>query len=96
MLVERVGVPVVEHAGTAREVALTLLGVAAEVEQALMVQYIYAAVSVSPTPDRTVWTTGRACSGSPCRRWATWRACRTCCSSWAVGTRSICSVTCSA
>lgn len=49
-LVERVGVPVVEHAGTAREVALTLLGVAAEVEQALMVQYIYAAVSVSPNP----------------------------------------------
>ena len=49
-LVERVGVPVVEHAGTAREVALTLLGVAAEVEQALMVQYIYAAVSVADFP----------------------------------------------
>lgn len=49
-LVHRVGVPVVEKAETAREVALTLLGVAAEVEQALMVQYIYAAVSVSSDP----------------------------------------------
>ena len=46
-LVQRVGVPVVEDAQTAREAALTLLAVAAEVEQALMVQYLYAAVSVS-------------------------------------------------
>lgn len=49
-LLERVGIPVVEEAETAREVALTLLGVAAEVEQALMVQYIYAGVSVSSDP----------------------------------------------
>jgi hypothetical protein len=51
-LVERVGVPVVEDAETARDAALTLLRVAAEVEQALMVQYLYAAVSVSPDSDQ--------------------------------------------
>jgi hypothetical protein len=52
-LLHRVGVPVVEGAESAREAALALLGVAAEVEHALMVQYIYAALSLSadPAPD---------------------------------------------
>lgn len=42
----RVGVPVVEGATTAREAAIELLKLAAEVEHALMVQYLYAAYSL--------------------------------------------------
>jgi hypothetical protein len=49
-LLLRVGIPVVEGAESARDFALALLTVAAEVEHALMVQYIYAATSVSPDP----------------------------------------------
>jgi rubrerythrin len=49
-LLLRVGIPVVEGAESARDFALALLTVAAEVEHALMVQYIYAAMSVSPDP----------------------------------------------
>jgi hypothetical protein len=46
----RVGVPFVEGAKTAAEYATGLLQFAAEIEQALMVQYLYAAVSaVSPS-----------------------------------------------
>jgi hypothetical protein len=41
-----VGIPVIEGATTAKEYATGLLQVAAEVEQALMVQYLYAATSV--------------------------------------------------
>jgi len=56
-LLMRVGIPVVEEAKTARELALSLLSVAAEVEQALMVQYLYAATSLSadPAPDGVVY-----------------------------------------
>jgi hypothetical protein len=46
-----VGIPVIEGAATAKEYATGLLQVAAEVEQALMVQYLYAATSVvTPQP----------------------------------------------
>ena len=49
----RVGIPVVEGVGTAREFAIELLKLAAEVEHALMVQYLYAATSLpdQPGPD---------------------------------------------
>ena len=49
----RVGIPVVEGVGTAREFAIELLKLAAEVEHALMVQYLYAATSLpdEPGPD---------------------------------------------
>jgi rubrerythrin len=49
----RVGIPVVEGAETAREFAIGLLKLAAEVEHALMVQYLYAATSIpdEPGPD---------------------------------------------
>lgn len=46
----QVGVPFVEGATTARESAIELLKLAAEVEHALMAQYLYAAYSL---PDRT-------------------------------------------
>jgi hypothetical protein len=49
-LVLRVGIPVVEGATTARDYAIGLLKLAAEVEHSLMVQYLYAAVSVAPEP----------------------------------------------
>lgn len=45
-MVLRAGIPIVEGATTAREYAIGLLKLAAEVEHALMVQYLYAAVSV--------------------------------------------------
>jgi hypothetical protein len=41
-----VGIPLVEGAKTAKEHALGLLKIASEVEQALMVQYLYAATSI--------------------------------------------------
>lgn len=44
------GVPVVEDATSAREWALNLLRLAAEIEHALMVQYLYAASSVRDAP----------------------------------------------
>lgn len=52
-IVRRVGIPVVDGAETATELAVELLKLAAEVEQALMVQYLYASTSVSnqPGPD---------------------------------------------
>jgi Ferritin-like len=45
-LVLRVGVPVVEGAASAKEYAIGLLKLAAEVEHALLVQYLYAAFSL--------------------------------------------------
>jgi rubrerythrin len=45
-IVQQVGIPVVVGAVTARDYAIGLLKLAAEVEQALMVQYLYAAFSV--------------------------------------------------
>jgi rubrerythrin len=52
-MVLRVGIPIVEGVGTAREFAIELLKLAAEVEHALMVQYLYAATSIpdEPGPD---------------------------------------------
>jgi Ferritin-like len=47
----RVGIPVVEGVGTAREFAIELLKLAAEVEHALMVQYLYAATSIPDQPE---------------------------------------------
>jgi hypothetical protein len=44
-LLLRVGIPVIDEAKTAKEYAIGLLQIAAEVEQALMVQYLYAAAS---------------------------------------------------
>jgi rubrerythrin len=46
----QVGIPLVEGAQTAQEHAIGLLQIAAEVEQALMVQYLYAATSISSAP----------------------------------------------
>ncbi len=46
----RVGIPIVEGVGTAREFAIELLKLAAEVEHALMVQYLYAATSIPDEP----------------------------------------------
>ena len=45
-IVLRVGIPVVEGATTAKEYAIGLLNLAAEVEHALMAQYLYAAFSL--------------------------------------------------
>src|SRR5688500_2080280 len=45
-MILRVGIPVVEGAETAKEFAIGLLKLAAEVEHALMVQYLYAAFSL--------------------------------------------------
>jgi ferritin-like protein len=42
-----VGIPVIDEAKTAKEYAIGLLQVAAEVEHALLVQYLYAAVSAT-------------------------------------------------
>jgi rubrerythrin len=49
----RVGIPVVEGVETAREFAIELLKLAAEVEHALLVQYLYTATSIpdEPGPD---------------------------------------------
>lgn len=47
--IAEVGVPIVQGATTARDWAVTLLRLAAEVEHALLVQYLYAAASVSKT-----------------------------------------------
>ncbi len=49
-IVRRVGIPVVDGAETAAELAIELLKLAAEVEHALMVQYLYAATSVPDVP----------------------------------------------
>src|ERR1044071_8737602 len=46
MMVLEVGIPVVEGAQTAREYATGLLQLAAEVEHALMAQYLYTTFSV--------------------------------------------------
>ena len=45
-MILRVGIPVVEGATTAKEVAIGLLKLAAEFEHALLVQYLYAAFSL--------------------------------------------------
>ena len=47
-----VGIPIVEGADTASQYAVELLKLAAEVEHALMVQYLYAAASLPDDPGR--------------------------------------------
>ncbi|MBR1286207.1 hypothetical protein JQ597_29560 [Bradyrhizobium sp. AUGA SZCCT0177] len=46
-----IGIPVVEGADTAKKYAIGLLKLAAEIEHALMVQYLYAADSIDPEKD---------------------------------------------
>ena len=46
------GVPLVEGAETAKSLAIGLLQLAAEIEHALMVQYLYAADSIDPANDQ--------------------------------------------
>ena len=46
-----VGIPLVEGADTAKKYAIGLLKLAAEIEHALMVQYLYAADSIDPATD---------------------------------------------
>ncbi|WP_164986551.1 ferritin-like domain-containing protein [Rhizobium leguminosarum] len=46
-----VGIPIVDGAHTAKDYAMGLLRLAAEVEHALMVQYLYAADSIDPDDD---------------------------------------------
>src|SRR5688572_24497736 len=48
--IEAAGVPFLEGA-TAKELAIELLKIAAEVEHALMVQYLYATTSIPPASD---------------------------------------------
>jgi hypothetical protein len=50
-ILAQVGVPLLEGAQTAQQHAIGLLQIAAEVEQALMVQYLYAATSAVSAPD---------------------------------------------
>lgn len=47
-----VGVPLVEGADTAKSLAIGLLQLAAEIEHALMVQYLYATASIDPATDQ--------------------------------------------
>jgi hypothetical protein len=70
-----IGAPTITGATTALEYARGLLLVAAEVEHALLAQYLYTAGSIVDGP---------RFSASPYRKWAVWRQYRICCS-WLAG-----------